>query len=284
MSFQQTIAKNGTGRWLRTAPTIAAILSIAAVASFVIIDDYVFSGFVRLPKAFTSSEFFKAFTQFGKAYLLVWLLLTWIWAGRNPRPALAALLALLLVAPSVGFLKALARRPRPRDVIKADIAVNDPKFLLRGPSFPSGDTASAFAVATSLAGFVRRRWAVLMLAISTTIGALRVFVMAHYPSDVLAGAALGLLCGWVSLRASISGDKLESVLSGNWQRLATIGVFVMPILIGLFIGHRHLRYSAELYLAVVLGSILKKAADTLLCSKICAAGACGQDKGTATDD
>src|SRR5262249_24743258 len=61
----------------------------------------------------------------------------------------------------------------------------------RYASFPSGHTVTAFAVALALAWFAPRlRWP--LFALAALIGVSRIGVGAHYLSDVLAGAALGL--------------------------------------------------------------------------------------------
>ena len=57
-------------------------------------------------------------------------------------------------------------------------------------SFPSGHTTSAFAAAVAL-GYMRPAWRWWLLAAAVTIGLSRVLVGAHYPSDVVGGAALG---------------------------------------------------------------------------------------------
>lgn len=57
-------------------------------------------------------------------------------------------------------------------------------------SFPSGHTTSAFAAAVAL-GYMRPAWRRWLLAAAVAIGLSRVLVGAHYPSDVVGGAALG---------------------------------------------------------------------------------------------
>ena len=57
-------------------------------------------------------------------------------------------------------------------------------------SFPSGHTTSAFAAAVAL-GFMRPDWRGRLLGAALLIGVSRVLVGAHYPSDVVGGAALG---------------------------------------------------------------------------------------------
>lgn len=58
-------------------------------------------------------------------------------------------------------------------------------------STPSGHTIRAFSILTA-ASFVYRRFTVVFISIATLIGASRVIVTAHYPSDVLFGAFIGI--------------------------------------------------------------------------------------------
>ena len=70
-------------------------------------------------------------------------------------------------------------------------------------SFPSGHTSAAFATATVLArelnvGHPGSRWWVnpLLFGGATFVGFSRVYQRQHWPSDVLAGAALGTITGY----------------------------------------------------------------------------------------
>jgi undecaprenyl-diphosphatase len=86
------------------------------------------------------------------------------------------------------FLAAAIDRPRP---FVAHAATIHP-FLVHAadPSFPSEHATAAFAIATAVALRLRLPGAVL-LALAALLAAGRVFLGLHYPSDVLAGAALG---------------------------------------------------------------------------------------------
>jgi membrane-associated phospholipid phosphatase len=73
-----------------------------------------------------------------------------------------------------------------------------------GLSFPSGHTSAAFAAAAAYASILRRRGiagrhrseiAALFTAAAAT-GVLRVAARKHFPTDVVAGAALGAAIGW----------------------------------------------------------------------------------------
>lgn len=62
-------------------------------------------------------------------------------------------------------------------------------------SLPSGHTSSAFATATVLQSHFGWKAGVPAYAVATWIGASRVQMKRHYVSDVIAGAAIGLVAG-----------------------------------------------------------------------------------------
>lgn len=68
------------------------------------------------------------------------------------------------------------------------------------PSFPSGHTAAAFSLATSLS-ITYPKWYVIAPAAvwACGVGFARMNQGVHYPSDVLAGAAIGVGCGFVNI-------------------------------------------------------------------------------------
>jgi membrane-associated phospholipid phosphatase len=94
-------------------------------------------------------------------------------------------------------IKAVTRRQRPSDVRPgmpfSDTFFNGGKSPFKGSSFPSGHAAAAFSVATTVASrYHRRPWIpFLAYGFATAISVSRVTTLAHFPSDVFLGAALG---------------------------------------------------------------------------------------------
>jgi undecaprenyl-diphosphatase len=85
-------------------------------------------------------------------------------------------------------LKHLVGRPRPVTALTASPI--DPS-LAEIDSFPSGHATSVFAVATVFAAYYPRlRWPLYGFAAAIALG--RVYLERHYPSDIVAGAAIGM--------------------------------------------------------------------------------------------
>lgn len=107
----------------------------------------------------------------------------------------AALTALATSHLLVQLLKRRLERPRPYLVLADSRSVVLP---LPDYSFPSGHTAASFAVATVLAARWPA-WLLLMFAAAALVGLSRTYLGHHYPSDVLAGAIIGVGFAYLSL-------------------------------------------------------------------------------------
>ena len=92
-------------------------------------------------------------------------------------------------------LKAATDRARPFETIP------QPDPLLKatvGQSMPSGHAATSFAGAVVLSYFLPRS-APYVFLLAAAIAFSRIYVGVHYPSDVVAGAALGAVVGFAGL-------------------------------------------------------------------------------------
>lgn len=137
-----------------------------------------------------------------QAGLMAALALLWGWWGRRPlhwRAGLAGVASVALSGLLVQVCKHLFGRPRPRLALPSDEYFG-PTFQSDLLSFPSGHATTSFAVAGALSVFYPRlAWLFYLLAALISLG--RVVGNSHYLSDVLAGAALGLVVGWPVGRA-----------------------------------------------------------------------------------
>lgn len=119
--------------------------------------------------------------------------------------AYEAVAGIAFTAASESILKAIVKRPRPYYTYSGIY----PDEYDNSYSFPSGHTSLAFATATSIA-MTGKKWyfVVPAFAWATGVGYSRVCVGQHYPSDVIAGAFVGVTCAYVS---HVLNKKLFSV-------------------------------------------------------------------------
>ena len=93
-------------------------------------------------------------------------------------------------------LKPLVARIRPCDV---NTAV---RLLIAWPddfSFPSGHTGASFAAVAALYASRSKLW-IPSLILAVLIAFSRLYLYVHYPSDVLAGIAIGIMAGWIGFK------------------------------------------------------------------------------------
>lgn len=131
----------------------------------------------------------------GPSYALLALSL-WLFGDAGAEHLVLALtLGFALELPLYLFLKRAIQRPRPADAQSALNAFIKPSDKF---SFPSGHTAAAFMVA-SLVSVWYPGFAPLLFSVALAIGASRVLLGVHYPSDIAAGAVLGSSCALFAL-------------------------------------------------------------------------------------
>src|SRR5262245_54154538 len=116
-----------------------------------------------------------------------------LWLGSSGWKLLAGLglAGMLMTALVVQVLKWLIRRPRPRGEWGAHYRRIDPH------SFPSGHAARAVMLAVVSLFLGPWWWAALLVVWAPLVSLARVVMRVHYVSDVLAGAACGLVCGLI---------------------------------------------------------------------------------------
>lgn len=93
------------------------------------------------------------------------------------------------------LLKNLINRERPFHAIEELVLLTAEPL---GSSFPSGHTAGAMAAGYIFYKYFPGKYSVVLIALGLVMGFSRLYVGAHYPSDVLGGIIVGLLCGYAS--------------------------------------------------------------------------------------
>lgn len=133
----------------------------------------------------------------------IWILLTIILLvipkTRKSGVILAAALIVDLILCNV-ILKPLVARIRPFDVNTAiQLIIAKPQDY----SFPSGHTATSVAsvVALYLAG-EKRLWKIALI-LACFIAFSRMYLYVHYPTDVLGGAVVGVISGYIGYKVTL---------------------------------------------------------------------------------
>jgi undecaprenyl-diphosphatase len=139
-------------------------------------------------------------------YSRLWLVIAGALAAfggpRGRRAAGRGIVALMIAAGVAnGPAKLLVRRRRPRPGSRPALI-----RVPRSPSFPSGHSAAAFAFATGASAELPSL-APLLLPLAGAVAYSRVHTGVHYPSDVVAGALVGIGSGALAARVPLSAGR-----------------------------------------------------------------------------
>ena len=201
---------------------------------------------------------FRAITFMGEEEFYLILLPVVLWCvdfGLGAR-----LGALFLLSTYINFdLKVLFQQPRPFDL--------DPSVKLssaEGYGLPSGHSQSAIVVWGSIAAWARQKWFwVAAIGLTMLIGFSRVYLGVHFPTDVLAGWAIGAVLLVVCLAVQARVEKWLARLNLGTQILLALAIPLILLLVyltkdtvttlaplcglglGLALTHRYISFSAR---------------------------------------
>jgi membrane-associated phospholipid phosphatase len=135
-------------------------------------------------------------TQIGSAVFAA-LLAVGAYALGNRQFAIGLGLGTLTLWLLVELIKAITDRARPFNLLRETRVIG---WREPGLSFPSGHTAQTLFVATLFISHFQLPWGIAMglYSIGLLVAFTRIYVGAHYPRDVIAGAILGLVWGILS--------------------------------------------------------------------------------------
>ena len=108
-------------------------------------------------------------------------------------------------------LKPLAARMRPYDYSELVLLLVQP---LHDYSFPSGHSCASFAGATACLCMTPKKWGIGAMVLAGLIAFSRLYVGAHFPTDVLAGTLIGVVSGLLSAGLVRKRNKQKTAISG----------------------------------------------------------------------
>jgi membrane-associated phospholipid phosphatase len=142
-----------------------------------------------------------------------------------PRLLAAGILGGAISGVTSAILKKIFDLPRPASLLEEGSFYRIGEPLLY-KAFPSGHTLTAFAIASALyfaSNKSQRKHCAILFIVAALVGLSRNAVGAHWLTDVLAGAGVGMWCGM--LGALLSHLIPDSQLNprSTWSRLIAIG-------------------------------------------------------------
>jgi membrane-associated phospholipid phosphatase len=154
----------------------------------------------------TAKQVMRNISRYGDwpEHVLAGLLIVGIawWRGnkRWVRIALTMILACALAGIAARGVKIATGRARPS--VKQELGWNGPRLNPKYNSFPSGHTAATTAFFGVLF-FANRRVGLGLVPIPLLIAASRMYLAAHYLSDVICAAVIGIFCAWLCARGCL---------------------------------------------------------------------------------
>jgi undecaprenyl-diphosphatase len=139
-------------------------------------------------------------------YVGLLVLLYYVVGWRKLLLLVVIMAAVIVVSDQVtsGILKPLVQRPRPchLDGLKQFVHLGNEGKCGGAYGFASSHAANFFALATYVGYFLRKRYrwfASSLYLIAALVAYSRVYLGVHYPGDVLAGMAVGILAGLLGI-------------------------------------------------------------------------------------
>jgi membrane-associated phospholipid phosphatase len=161
---------------------------------------------------FFLNAFFINYTFIGDGIFALCLTAIILLYYKKRNQGLALLYAFLFSGLVVQIIKNLVDAPRPRLFFEAGQYlhfINDVS-LANNSSFPSGHTATAFAIATVMAMMMKNKSRQLLILIAAVLaGYSRIYLAQHFLLDVIIGASIGSASGMLAVYLAVNGKLIK---------------------------------------------------------------------------
>jgi membrane-associated phospholipid phosphatase len=175
---------------------ISIAIAVIAIAASFYFDDRV-RDFMMQHQNSAVRNFMRYVSLFGDwpSHAAVGLILLGLAWRRGSAEWTRIFLAMLLAMMLAGVTGTVIKRtvPRPRPSVHTEKPWGGPRFSSKYHSFPSGHVGASTGFFGVLI-IARRRIGLVCLSIPILIGFSRMYIGAHYLSDVVCAAVLGILC------------------------------------------------------------------------------------------
>lgn len=172
---------------------------------------------------FLLNVFFINYTFIGDGIFALCLIAAIFFYYKRKQQGLALLYSFLISGLIVQVIKNLVDSPRPRLFFEAGQYLHfiDGVSLANNSSFPSGHTATAFAIATVMALMMKdKSWQLLILIAAILVGYSRIYLAQHFLLDVVIGALLGSCSGLLAVYLAMNVKLIKKSIK-KMHRLHT---------------------------------------------------------------
>jgi len=172
--------------------SVVLLLFTGKAGSFIFLNSY---------HPFLLNVFFTNYTFLGDGIFALCLILFFLYRQRKQQ-AFALLASFLISGLAVQVIKNFVNAPRPKIFFEAGQYLYFINGVSHGghSSFPSGHTATAFAIATVIVTILKiKKWQLLVLFAAALVGYSRIYLAQHFLIDVIVGALIGNISGILSL-------------------------------------------------------------------------------------
>ena len=150
------------------------------------------------------TPFFELISFFGKGGICLILLSLCLILFRQTRRFGAAMLLGITIGAIITnlFLKIFIARPRPyadQNSLFYELWLLVGEHTESDKSFPSGHTTAAFACMTPVIIMGKPKYKIAALCFAVLMGIARIYLVVHFPSDVLAGMIVGIFAGCIAV-------------------------------------------------------------------------------------
>lgn len=156
-----------------------------------IFDNYILSTIRKYLKNKYLDRLMPIVTSMGNLGI-IWIALAIVLLLDKPYKTIGVIVILTLIISTVvgeGIVKHMVRRVRPCNEKNIALLISKPISY----SFPSGHTSSSFAVAGVLSMYFSE-YKIIFMAIAFLIALSRLYLYVHYPTDIIGGIIIGILC------------------------------------------------------------------------------------------
>ena len=200
---------------------IGIVIAAIAIALGFYFDDSV-RDFMAQPQSRAMHNFMRYVSLFGDwpghvALGLILLAIAWI---RDSKKWMRIFLAMLVAMAISGVAGYVIKQtiPRARPSVKSELRWGGPRFNSKYHAFPSGHVAGSTAFFGVLL-LAQRRVGIACLPIPILIGFSRMYIGAHYLSDVICGAVLGISSALITAHFILrESDNRQSPIQNMTQQ------------------------------------------------------------------